>query len=141
MQASSPPDASALVMAFYAAFDRGEIDRFEAIAPGFEARVFGDTALDWPGFVGFGKAFSDAFPGGRHGFDHVVTEGDRVATFGRYRGRHERPFMGIPPTGREVDFAVFHLDRVEQGRIVEHRGIGDAKTLWAQLGVAAPPGV
>lgn len=131
-------DAKATVMAFYAAFDRGAIDRFEAVGSNFEARVFGDTALDWAGFVGFGKAFCEAFPDGRHSFDYVITEGDSVATVGRYRGRHERPFMGVPPTGKEVDFAVFHVDRVRDGRIVEHRGIGDANTMWAQLGVEAP---
>lgn len=132
--------ATDTVTAFYAAFDRGAIDRFEAIHPDFQAKVFGDTTLDWAGFVGFGRAFCEAFPNGRHCFDHVITEGDCVATVGRYQGRHEQPFMGVAPTGREVDFVVFHVDRVQDGRIVEHRGIGDAATLWAQLGVPAPTG-
>jgi predicted ester cyclase len=126
------------VLAFYDAFDHGALGRFEGIAPGFEARVFGGTVLDWPGFLGFATAFREAFPKGRHVFDHVVTEGDKVATIGRYRGRHERPFMGVPATGREVDFVVMHVDVVAEGRIVEHRGIGDAATMWAQLGVSPP---
>lgn len=46
--------------------------------------------------------------------------------------------MGVPATGKEIDCLVFHVDRVRDGRIVEHRGIGDAATLWAQLGVAPP---
>jgi predicted ester cyclase len=46
--------------------------------------------------------------------------------------------MGVAATGREVDFVVMHLDRVIGGEIIEHRGIGDINTLWAQLGVASP---
>lgn len=136
---SSPGAASrATVMAFYAAFDRGTLDRFTGIADNFEARVFGTTVLDWPGFLAFAQAFRDGFPNGRHSFDFVITEGANIATIGRYRGRHERPFMGVAATRREVDFVVMHLDRVVGDKIVEHRGIGDINTLWAQLGVAPP---
>jgi predicted ester cyclase len=133
--AASPRDA---VMAFYAAFDAGALDRFEGIAPDFEARVFGATVLDAPGFLSFARSFCEGFPRGCHVFDHVVVEGDKVVTIGRYRGRHERAFMGIEATQREVDFAVMHLDVVADGRLVEHRGIGDVNTMWAQLGVSAP---
>jgi predicted ester cyclase len=132
------PDVKATVMALYAAFDRGALGSFDAVGSAFEARVFGATVLDWPGFVGFGQAFVDAFPDGRHVFDFVVTEGDTVATIGRYRGRHAGPLMGVAATGKEVDFTVMHIDRVQDGRIVEHRGIGDINTMWAQLGVEPP---
>lgn len=133
--------ARATVMAFYAAFDSGTLDRFAGIADGFEARVFGATVLDGPGFLAFAQAFRDGFPNGQHRFDFVVTEGPLVATIGRYRGRHERAFMGVAATGREVDFVVMHLDRVAGEQIVEHRGIGDVNALWAQLGVSPPTGV
>lgn len=132
------PNPRDTVMAFYDAFDGGVLDHFEGIAPGFEARVFGGTVLDGPGFLAFATAFREGFPNGRHLFDHVVSEGDKVATIGRYQGRHECPFMGVPATGREVDFVVMHIDVVAEGRIVEHRGIGDAGTMWAQLGVSPP---
>jgi predicted ester cyclase len=118
-------------------FDRGALRR-EPVHADFRATVFGTTKLDWPGFVGFGEAFRDAFPNGKHVFDFVIAEGDCVATIGHYRGRHERAFMGVAPTGREVDFAVMHVDRVQAGRIVEHVGMGDSVAMWAQLGVTPP---
>jgi limonene-1,2-epoxide hydrolase len=31
-----------------------------------------------------------------------------------------------------------HVDRVQDGRIVEHRDIGDINTMWTQLGVKPP---
>ncbi|MFN8060241.1 MAG: ester cyclase [Vicinamibacterales bacterium] len=135
---STAASAKQTVMRFYEAFDRNALDRFDAIDPEFEARVFGSTVLDWPGFLAFGQAFLDGFPNGRHVFDFVIAEGDAVATIGHYRGRHERPFMGVPATGRDVNFTVMHVDRLRAGRIVEHRGIGDINTMWAQLGVMPP---
>lgn len=94
--------------------------------------------LDWPGFLAFSEAFRDDFPNGKHVFRFVVAEGDSVATIGSYRGRHTRPFTGMAPTGRDVDFTVMHVDRMQDGAIIEHRGIGDVDTLSSQLGVDPP---
>jgi predicted ester cyclase len=133
-----PEAAKNVVADMYDRFDAGTLATFDAVDPTFEATVFGTTVLDWPGFVAFGQAFVDAFSNGRHVFDFVVTEHGTVATIGHYQGRHDGPLMGVPPTGREVDFTVMHVDRVEDGRIVEHRGIGDINAMWAQLGVTPP---
>jgi hypothetical protein len=78
--------------------------------------------------------FYEDFDRGRRGnFD-----GDDVATIGHYRGHHHGELMGVPATGGEVDFTVMHVDRLRNGRIVEHRGIGDVNTMWTQLGVDPP---
>lgn len=139
-QLSEGPCTSArdLVLRFYEDFDRGELESFEAVADDFQATVFGSTQLDWSGFIGFSQSFLDAFADGCHRFDHVVTEGDTVATIGSYHGTHTGELMGVAPTGRRVDMAVMHLDRIDNGRIVEHKGIGDIGGMWQQLGVTPP---
>jgi steroid delta-isomerase-like uncharacterized protein len=124
-----------VVLAFYDDFDRGGLADSTTMAVEFEATVFGSTTLDRPGFVEFGQSFVDAFSDGRHVFDFVVAEGDTVATIGHYRGCHDGELMGVAPTGREVDFTVMHVDRVVDGRIVEHRGMGDIDAMWTQLGI------
>ena len=43
--------------------------------------------------------------------------------------------QGIAPTGKRVKFPVMHLDRIVDGEIVEHRGLGDLTILMQQLGV------
>jgi predicted ester cyclase len=136
--ASPSRSPKATVMAFYEAFDKGALGNFEDIDEEFQASVFGGTVLDWPGFYVFAQTFLEGFPDGHHAFDFVVAEGDNVATIGHYRGRHERPFMGLAATGKQVEFVVMHVDRVRDGRIVEHRGIGDINAMWAQLGVIPP---
>ena len=137
-RSTADPSTKAIVARFYEDFDRGALGSFDAVDEAFAATVFGATVLDWPGFVAFGQSFVDAFSDGRHEFDFVVTEGDTVATMGHYRGHHDGELMGVPATGKAVDFTVMHVDRVQDGRIVEHRGIGDINAMWSQLGVEAP---
>ena len=132
------PTVKHVVAKLYDDFDNGQLGSFDAIDHDFEATVFGTTKLDWPGFVDFGQSFVYAFSDGRHEFDFVVAEGDTVATIGHYRGCHDGKLMGVAPTGKHVDFTVMHIDRVRDGRIIEHRGIGDINTMWAQLGVDPP---
>lgn len=95
LETSARPSPKETVKAFYEAFDQGALRRFGGIGGLFEARVFGATVLDWPGFLAFSEAFRAGFPDGKHVFDFVIAEGDSVATIGRYHGRHTRPFMGV----------------------------------------------
>jgi predicted ester cyclase len=128
----------ALVLRLYEEFDRGRLDAFEpSIRSGFSARVMGNQTLDWEGFKQFASQFRSAFPDGRHVFDHVVVDGESVATVGRYLGTHEGELMGIRPTGRRIELAVMHLDRIEDARVVEHIGIGNGLDLMHQLGANA----
>jgi predicted ester cyclase len=136
-----PTTVKHVVTTLYDDFDNGRLGSFGAVDHDFEATVFGTTVLDRPGFVAFGQAFVDAFSDGRHEFDFVVAEGDTVATIGHYRGRHDGELMGVAPTGKHVHFTVMHVDRVRDGRIVEHRGIGDINAMWTQLGVDPPRAV
>lgn len=125
-----------LVLRMYTEFDKGNLDGFRAsISPDFAAHVMGNQSMDWRGFEEFGSRFRSAFPDGRHVFDQVVVEGEFVVTAGTYRGTHLGELMGIAPTHREIELAVMHVDRVENGRIVEHRGIGNALDLMRQLGI------
>jgi predicted ester cyclase len=127
----------ALVLQMYTEFDKGNLDGFRSsISPDFAAHVMGNQSMDWEGFMAFGGQFRSAFPDGRHVFDQVVVEGEYVVTVGSYHGTHKGDLQGIAPTGRQIDLAVMHLDRVKKGRIVEHRGIGNALDLMSQLGVS-----
>ena len=43
--------------------------------------------------------------------------------------------MGLPPTGRTVDFLVMGILRFANGQAVERWGIGDSLTMMEQLGL------
>ena len=126
----------ALVLRLYEAFDKRELDAFAAfIGSDFVAHVLGTTTLDWTGFKQFGHAFRSAFPDGRHVFDHVVADGENVVTVGTYQGTHTGDMHGIAPTNKHLKLAVMHLDRVVDGKIVEHRGLANQVDLMRQLGI------
>jgi predicted ester cyclase len=128
---------TALVLRLYQEFDKGDLNGFaDSVSSDFVANVLGTTTLDWTGFKQFGNAFVSAFPDGRHVFDHVVTDGDNVVTIGTYQGTHTREFHGISPTNKRLKLTVMHLDRIVNGKIVEHRGIANESDFMRQLGVA-----
>jgi len=80
--------------------------------------------------------FHAAFAGFAVEVAHQVAEGDTVMTHKWFSGTHTGEFLGIPPTGRPVRFAVMDVVRLEGGQIVEHWGLVDQPALLRQLGVA-----
>jgi pimeloyl-ACP methyl ester carboxylesterase/predicted ester cyclase len=69
----------------------------------------------------------------------LVGEGERVMVHVRQRGRHVGEFLGIPPTGAEIDAEAMHVYRVEDGLLREHRAVRDDLTLLRALGVVSAP--
>jgi steroid delta-isomerase-like uncharacterized protein len=133
---------TALVLQFYKAFDDRKIEQALALlAPNFVAHLAGmSEPLDAEGFRQFGMSFYSAFSEGQHVFDEVITADDRVITCGTFTAKHLGEFQGLPPTGKQIRLSVMHIDRVENGKIVEHWGQGDALGLMQQLGMVFLPG-
>ncbi len=65
---------------------------------------------------------------------------DRVVVRWRFQGTHKGHFMGIPPTGKEVNVTGMTEFRLAEGKIVEGWSQADALGLLVQLGVVSPPG-
>jgi steroid delta-isomerase-like uncharacterized protein len=89
-----------------------------------------------PGVAGvkqFFAMFRDAFPDAAVAIDELVAEGDRVAVATTLTGTHEGELMGMAPTGRAVAVTGIDIVRIEDGRIVEHRGLTDIIGLMRQL--------
>ncbi len=127
----------ALVLGFYKAFDERRMEQALALlAPNFIAHLAGTpNSLDGEGFKQFGMSFYLAFNQGQHIFDEVIVSGDRVVTCGTFTATHLGEFQGLPPTGKQISLSIMHIDRLEDGKIVEHWGQGDALGLMQQLGI------
>ena len=96
--------------------------------------------MDLDGFRGFVAAWQAGFSDLVCDVDDLVAEGDRVAWRVRARGTHTGEFMGIPATGRSVDFDSLNIGEFRDGRAYRHQVIMDMATMMAQLGAgpAAP---
>jgi len=55
------------------------------------------------------------------------------------RGTHRAEFLGISPTGKQVQFMVLGIDRVIDGTIMDHWALPDWMGLMAQLGATIQP--
>lgn len=54
--------------------------------------------------------------------ERQIAEGDWVVTQITARGTHVGSWLGMKPTGKDVEFTGVNVDRVVGGRIVEHGG-------------------
>ncbi|MCY7272929.1 MAG: ester cyclase [Phormidesmis sp. CAN_BIN44] len=129
------------VLQFYKAFDDRKIENaLTLLAPNFVAYLAGSPEpLNAKGFEQFGMSFYSAFTEGQHTFDQVIVESDKVVTCGTFTATHLGEFQGLPPTGKRIKLSVMHIDRVEDGKVVEHWGHGDALGLMQQLGIIFLP--
>jgi steroid delta-isomerase-like uncharacterized protein len=61
-------------------------------------------------------------------------EGDLVTTYKIYHGTHLGDFLGVPPTGRRIQFETVDAMRVRDGKIIEHWGVANLYSVLQQLG-------
>lgn len=80
-----------------------------------------------------------AFPDFAVTVDDIIAEGDTVAVRLTERGTHEGEFMGIDPTGQEVEFQAMVFFRLEDGKIAERWTQLDQFGLMQQVGVVESP--
>lgn len=130
-----------IVLQAYEAFDQGDIEKGkEFVAQNITGSVMGSKPLKGSdAFFEYALMMRSAFPDGRHTFEDVIAEGDKVVTRGTFSGTHQGEIMGIPPTAKHVTFSVVHVDRVVDGKVVEHWGQADTMSLMQQLGVLPVP--
>lgn len=106
--------------------DEGDVDGVD--------RVFAPDVLDHDPMPGAPEGIEGVralFAAVVAGFDDVRHEveyqaridDERVVTVWRMTGRHVGEFLGVPATGKPVDFKGIDVVRVREGRIVEHHHV------------------
>ena len=63
-----------------------------------------------------------------------MTAGDRVAVRLRVTGTHKGEFLGIRPTGKQIDYQSSEIYRFRDGLIAEEWICSDTLTLLTQIG-------
>lgn len=128
-------DSEAIVRRFYGALDSGDTsDVHEFLADDWE-----DIPLP-PGVAAGADGFSQtvaflrsAFPDLSVTVDEVLVSGDRVATRALVTGTHLGEFLGVPPSGRRVEFRAFDFHRLSNGRIAQSWHIEDLYAVVEQI--------
>ena len=79
--------------------------------------------------------FRAAFPDLHSTIEHVVAEGDKIATRWVSRGTHKGAYMGIAPTDKQVSWTITTIYRIAGSKVEESWGDMDSLGLLQQLGV------
>jgi predicted ester cyclase len=66
--------------------------------------------------------------------ERQIAEGEWVATCATATGTHAGAWLGMKPTGKRVTYTVVNVDRVVDGRIVEHGGAANLLGPLLQIG-------
>jgi predicted ester cyclase len=81
--------------------------------------------------------FRQGFPDVISTIEDLIAEGDKVVARWRSRATHRGEYMGIAPTGNEVEFTGISFYRIEGGKIAQSWNIEDQLGLMRQIGAVA----
>ena len=91
------------------------------------------------GFAYWAASARTAFAGLQGTIEDTLVDGDKLAGRTTWRGTHMGQFLGVPATGREVEFTAFHIVRFADGLATEWWGTGDLLAALVQIGAAIQP--
>jgi steroid delta-isomerase-like uncharacterized protein len=110
----------------------------ERIADNFNADTLDAIQeLVSPALAGFRHdlaAMKQSFPDARFTIKDMVGEGDKLADRYTITGTYQRPFLGIPATGRKIQLTGITIVRISGGKIADRWAVTDQLGLLQQLG-------
>jgi predicted ester cyclase len=86
-------------------------------------------------YLASARIVHDAFSDYHEEIEFAVADGDTAVSYARVTGTHDGDLMGIPATGRKVDYHSIGILRFADGLVVERWGIGDVMKQSEQLGL------
>jgi predicted ester cyclase len=138
-------DNTQVVRSIEEAWDRNDLDALDQyFAADFDNAQSGTPGLP-PGLAGSKMSHQGvmaAFPDRRVTILDLVGDGDTVVVRSRVTGTNTggAPFLGAPePNGAKIDFEMWSLYRLRDGRVVAHCGINDGLRGMMQVGSLTPP--
>lgn len=142
MPANTTTDVETTVRRFYEALISGDVTLAdEVLAPDWEQIPLPPHTSEGPeGYKELIVFLRAVFPDIEVMIEDVVVSGDRAAVRTLARGTHTAPVLGIPATGRQVEFRAFDFHRLEEGRIAQTWALADYFALLSQLGATFSPG-
>ncbi len=135
-------DYEALMRQAYDHLNAGDFDGFAAMLD--DDMVEHEDAAGLPqnkdGVIQFFQMFRAAFSDLRMDVEDAAVTDGKVWTRVRITGTNDGEFMGMPATGKSVDFQGIDIVRIsDAGKAVEHWGVTDTMAMMQQLGAVPTP--
>jgi len=106
----------------------------ELLAPDFMAHLPG-SPQNGEVFLQHNNVFNVAFSDRQITVEDLIAEGDKIMARITWRGIHSGDFQGLPPTGKQVVIGAFIVERIKDGKTVEHWSLFDQRSMMQQLGL------
>lgn len=135
-QSTSPAMNADLVRAGFQAFNSGDAGQCLALTAPDLIMNLAELPEPRHGHDVWRQGFEmmkHAFPDLQAHIEDIVTAEDKVAVRLRFRGTHRGEFLGIPATGRTIDYVSHEFYRIADGLIAEEWICSDMATLLRQL--------
>ena len=139
---SAEESNKAIMRRFWGVWDKGDIDLLdELLAPNYINHTLATPDLP-PGPEGVKEVvsmFHSGMPDLRVVIEDMIAEGDKVATRYALEGSHKGELFGATPTGRQLSIKSMTVERVSEGKIIEHWRVTDELDMMRQLGAIGTP--
>ena len=135
-QVTSPDTNAELVRAGFRAFNAGDAEQCMALAAPDLIMNLAELPEPRHGREAWRQGFDlmrSAFPDLEAHIEDVVAARDMVAVRLRFRGTHSGDFLGLPATGRTIEYVSHEFYRIADGLIAEEWICSDMTTLIGQL--------
>jgi steroid delta-isomerase-like uncharacterized protein len=136
---TTPPATTAaniaLVRDSLDAFNAGDLDACVAIiGPEFVMNLAGQSPMRGAAVWRQGaEVIRRGFPDLHAHIDDIVAAGDEVAVRLTFRGTHLGDFLGMPATGRTIEYVSHEFYRIADGLVAEEWICSDTATMTSQL--------
>lgn len=138
---SSVNGKKARIHEFYAAMDRQDLEAVsKMITPNFRLHFSGTPEGDFTAAKGMLGMFFAALPDLRHEILDLIGEGDRVAVRLQVVATHQGELMGVPASGKQVNFESSNVFRFVGDLIEDQWATADMLTMLRQIGAIPSPG-
>src|SRR5215207_3321576 len=138
----SAEESKAVMRRFWEVWEQGDIDCLdEVLAPDYVNHTLAAPNLPSgpEGVKEVVSMFRSGMPDLRVVIEDMIAEGDRVATRYALEGTHGGDLFGIAPTGRHLSIKSMTVERLSEGKIVEHWRVTDELDMMRQLGAIGQP--
>ena len=135
-QSTTPAMNAELVRAGFQAFNAGDTDGCLALAAPDLISNLAELPDPQHGRDAWRQGFEmmrRAFPDLQAHIEDIIAAQDKVAVRLRFRGTHRGEFLGIPATGRTIEYVSHEFYRIADGLIAEEWICSDTATLLRQL--------
>jgi steroid delta-isomerase-like uncharacterized protein len=127
---------AAFVRESYEALNAGDLDKLQTIAAPEIVMHLAELPEPLHGRETWKQGFEmmkRAFPDLEAHVEDVIAAEDRVAVRVNFSATHQGEFLGMPATGRKVNYVSHEFYRVKDGMVVEEWICSDMASLFRQL--------